>query len=236
MNPTISPQVSRSRPQTSCSIAARGLGKTVSDGDQSLEILSDIHLEVAAGESLAIVGPSGCGKSTLLGLLAGLDLPSAGQVVWGDTVISSLGEEERAALRLGRLGFVFQSFQLMPQFTALENVMLPLELSGEADAEARAAELLSRVGLGSRLSHFPSTLSGGEQQRVAVARAFASRPQILFADEPTGSLDAASGSRVMELLFGLQQEAGVTIVVVTHDPALAQQCSRQVRMEAGRIV
>ena len=223
-------------PSASTSIAAVGLGKTVSDGDQQLHILSDIHLQINAGESLAIVGPSGCGKSTLLGLLAGLDLPTSGEVRWGDIAISSLDEEARAALRLGRLGFVFQSFQLMPQFTALENVMLPLELAGHADAGDRAAELLQRVGLADRLGHFPSTLSGGEQQRVAVARAFAIRPQILFADEPTGSLDAASGERVMELLFGLQREVGVTVVVVTHDPSLARQCSRQVRMEAGRIV
>ena len=218
------------------SVACEGLSKSVSDGDEELHILRDISLEVAPGSSLAILGPSGCGKSTLLGLLAGLDVPTSGQVTWNAEKISSLGEEERAARRRSRVGFVFQSFQLLPQLTALENAILPLELSGEVGARDRGLEMLRSVGLAERANHVPATLSGGEQQRVALARAFVSRPSILFADEPTGSLDAASGARVMEIFFGLQEELGVTLVIVTHDAGLAAHCKDRVQLLAGRIV
>ncbi|MEY3969409.1 MAG: hypothetical protein RL617_422 [Pseudomonadota bacterium] len=222
--------------QMGWSVACEGLSKSVSDGDEELHILRDISLEVAPGSSLAILGPSGCGKSTLLGLLAGLDVPTSGRVSWNGDAISSLGEEERAARRRSRVGFVFQSFQLLPQLTALENAILPLELAGESDARGRGLEMLRSVGLAERANHFPATLSGGEQQRVALARAFVSRPSILFADEPTGSLDAASGARVMEIFFGLQEELGVTLVIVTHDSGLAAQCKDRLQLLAGRIV
>lgn len=222
--------------QMGWAVACQGLSKSVSDGGEELHILRDISLEVAPGSSLAIVGPSGCGKSTLLGLLAGLDVPTSGNVTWNEETISSLGEEERAARRRSRVGFVFQSFQLLPQLTALENAVLPLELAGEVGARDRGLEMLRSVGLAERVNHFPATLSGGEQQRVALARAFIGRPSILFADEPTGSLDAASGARVMEIFFGLQEEFGVTLVIVTHDAALAAQCKDRVQLLAGRIV
>jgi len=217
-------------------IEARGVTKQVSDGDTPLTILHEVNLAVSPGTSLAILGPSGCGKSTLLGLLAGLDTPSAGEVIWQGEVISSLSEEQRAARRNGRLGFVFQSFQLLPQLSALENVMLPLELSGHADPMPMAKDMLAQVGLSSRLGHFPKTLSGGEQQRVALARAFVLNPPLLFADEPTGSLDAVSGDRVMNLFFELQARHQTTVIVVTHDAALAQRCATRVQMQAGRIV
>ncbi|MEK9811702.1 MAG: ABC transporter ATP-binding protein [Bordetella sp.] len=217
-------------------IEARGLAKWVSDGNDKLSILQDINLQVHAGESLAMVGPSGCGKSTLLGLLAGLDTPSHGEVYWAGEPISSLSEEQRSLRRNGRFGFVFQSFQLLPQLNALENVMLPLELRDDRDAKSKAIAMLSQVGLSGREQHFPATLSGGEQQRVALARAFVVTPELLFADEPTGSLDYESGARVMELFFDLQKSFGTTLIVVTHDESLAKACSRCLRMQAGRIV
>ncbi len=199
----------------------------------TLTILQGVNLEINRGESVAIVGRSGSGKTTLLGLLAGLDTPSDGTVELDGAVISQLSEDERAKLRAHRVGFVFQSFQLLPALTALENVMLPLELAGLEAPEARARELLERVGLGERLSHTPRQLSGGEQQRVAIARAFASDPLILFADEPTGNLDNRTGQAVSDLLMALNREQGTTLVMVTHDEHLAARCNRQLQIEAG---
>jgi putative ABC transport system ATP-binding protein len=216
-------------------LAARGIGKTVKSGDSDLVILRDIGLEVMPGESVAIVGASGSGKSTLLALLAGLDTPSAGTVQLDGTDLFALDEDARAELRGRSIGFVFQSFQLLPALTALENVMLPLELAGRDDAEAAAREVLARVGLAERLQHYPKHLSGGEQQRVALARAFVVRPKLLLADEPTGSLDAEAGEAVIALLFQLNRESGTTLVLVTHDENLAQRCTRIVRLAAGRI-
>ena len=217
-------------------LIARGIGKTVRSGDSELVILRDIDLAVTPGEALAIVGASGSGKSTLLALLAGLDTPSAGAVELDGNDLFALDEDARAELRGRTVGFVFQSFQLLPALSALENVMLPLELAGHPDAEAAAREVLARVGLGERLQHAPKHLSGGEQQRVALARAFVVRPKLLFADEPTGSLDAESGEGVIELLFELNRAAGTTLVMVTHDEHLAERCDRIVRLAAGRIV
>ncbi|HXZ53153.1 MAG TPA: ABC transporter ATP-binding protein [Burkholderiales bacterium] len=217
-------------------LIARGIGKTVRSGDSELVILRDIDLAVTSGEALAIVGASGSGKSTLLALLAGLDTPSAGAVELDGNDLFALDEDARAELRGRTVGFVFQSFQLLPALSALENVMLPLELAGHPDAEAAAREVLARVGLGERLQHAPKHLSGGEQQRVALARAFVVRPKLLFADEPTGSLDAESGEGVIELLFELNRAAGTTLVMVTHDEHLAERCDRIVRLAAGRIV
>ena len=197
--------------------------------------MRDIDLAVTSGEALAVVGASGSGKSTLLALLAGLDTPTSGSVRLDGVDLFALDEDQRAALRGRMLGFVFQSFQLLPALTALENVMLPLELTNVDDADARAREMLVRVGLGERLTHYPKHLSGGEQQRVALARAFVVRPKLLLADEPTGSLDAQSGSGVIDLLFGLNREYGTTLVLVTHDEALAARCARVVRLVAGRI-
>ena len=202
----------------------------------TLGILQDIDVEVMPGEAVAVVGASGSGKSTLLGLLAGLDVPTSGSVLLDGTDLFSLDEDGRAALRARMLGFVFQSFQLMPALSALENVMLPLELSGTPDARAAAAAMLERVGLGERLRHYPRHLSGGEQQRVALARAFVVRPKVLMADEPTGNLDAATGSSIIDLLFRMNAEAGTTLVLVTHDEALAARCGRLVRLAAGRTV
>lgn len=202
----------------------------------TLIILQDIDIEVLPGEAVAIVGASGSGKSTLLGLLAGLDVPTSGNVSLDGMDMVGLDEDGRAALRARALGFVFQSFQLMPALTALENVMLPLELAGADNARAAAAAMLERVGLGERLRHYPKHLSGGEQQRVALARAFVVRPKVLMADEPTGNLDAATGSGVIDLLFELNAEAGTTLVLVTHDEALAARCARVVRLAAGRVV
>lgn len=199
----------------------------------TLTILQGVSLEINRGESVAIVGRSGSGKTTLLGLLAGLDTPSEGTVELDGSVISQLSEDERAKLRSRRVGFVFQSFQLLPALTALENVMLPLELGGFDSPEAKARELLERVGLGERLSHTPRQLSGGEQQRVAIARAFASEPAILFADEPTGNLDNRTGADVSDLLMTLNREQGTTLVMVTHDERLAARCARQFNIEAG---
>ncbi len=200
-----------------------------------MSILRDITLQVAVGKSLAIVGPSGCGKSTLLGLLAGLDTPTSGRVFWGSEDISILDEEARTERRLRDVGFVFQSFQLLPQLTALENVMLPMDLIGDSSAEEKAIAMLKTVGLESRLQHFPATLSGGEQQRVALARAFVRVPRLLFADEPTGSLDAASGDRVMSLLLDLQSQHGATLIIVTHDDKLASACTDRLSLLAGAI-
>ena len=204
-------------------------------GDADLVILREIDLSVSAGEAVAIVGASGSGKSTLLALLAGLDTPTVGQVRLAGVDLFSLDEDARADLRGRTAGFVFQSFQLLPSLTALENVMLPLELTGRADAEPMAREILGRVGLGQRLGHYPKHLSGGEQQRVALARAFSMRPRLLFADEPTGSLDAQSGEAVIQLMFQLNRDFGTTLVMVTHDEQLARRCGRTVRLVAGRM-
>jgi putative ABC transport system ATP-binding protein len=217
-------------------LSARGIGKTVRSGDDELVILREIDLDVSAGEALAIVGPSGSGKSTLLAILAGLDTPSAGRVEIDGTDLFALDEDARALVRGRTIGFVFQSFQLLPSLTALENAMLPLELAGRADAEAEARRVLERVGLGARLGHYPRQLSGGEQQRVALARAFVVRPKLLLADEPTGSLDTDSGAVVIELLFELNRDYGTTLVLVTHDEALAARATRLVRLAAGCIV
>ena len=216
-------------------LIARGIGKTVKSGDRDLVILRDIDLAVDSGEALAIVGSSGSGKSTLLAILAGLDTPSAGTVELEGEDLFALDEDARAVLRGRSVGFVFQSFQLLPALSALENVMLPLELAGRPDAEQAAREVLARVGLAERLHHAPKHLSGGEQQRVALARAFAARPKLLLADEPTGSLDAEAGREVIGLLFDLNRAAGTTLVMVTHDEQLAARCERTVRLEAGRI-
>ena len=217
-------------------LTARGIGKTVKSGTSDLVILREIELEVTRGEAVAVVGASGSGKSTLLAILAGLDMPSAGEVEIDNTVITALDEDARARLRAKNVGFVFQSFQLLPSLTALENVMLPLELSNEDKAEELARQILTRVGLAERLHHYPKHLSGGEQQRVALARAFVVRPKLLLADEPTGSLDADAGAEVIRLLFEMNREFGTTLVMVTHDEGLAGRCSRIVRLAAGRIV
>ena len=217
-------------------LTARGIGKTVKSGDSDLVILREIDLAVTPGEALAVVGASGSGKSTLLAILAGLDTPTSGEVHIEGQDLFALNEDERAELRGRSVGFVFQSFQLLPALTALENVMLPLELSQNAQAEELAVEMLCRVGLGERLLHYPKHLSGGEQQRVALARAFVVRPRLLFADEPTGSLDAESGAAVIRLLFEMNREYGTTLVLVTHDEQLAARCQRSVRLVAGRIV
>jgi putative ABC transport system ATP-binding protein len=216
-------------------LSARGIGKSVKSGTSELVILREIDLAVTRGEAVAVVGASGSGKSTLLAILAGLDTPSSGTVELDGTDLFALNEDRRAELRGRTLGFVFQSFQLLPALSALENVMLPLELSNHPEAEALAKEILVRVGLGERLNHYPKHLSGGEQQRVALARAFVVRPKVLLADEPTGSLDAASGAGVIELLFEMNREFGTTLVLVTHDEGLAARCARIVRLVAGRI-
>jgi putative ABC transport system ATP-binding protein len=217
-------------------LRARGIGKTVKSGDSDLVILRDIDLEVTPGEALAVLGASGSGKSTLLAILAGLDTPTAGTVQLEGTELFSLDEDRRAELRGRLVGFVFQSFQLLPGWTALENVMLPLELSNANQPEDLARQMLERVGLGERLHHYPKHLSGGEQQRVALARAFVVRPKLLLADEPTGSLDAGSGDGVIDLLFGMNREYGTTLVMVTHDESLAARCHRRVRLAGGRVV
>ena len=216
-------------------IVVKGLGKSVRLGQESLTILEGIDLQVNSGETVALVGASGSGKSTLLGLLAGLDLPSQGDIEILGKSLGELDEEGRARLRAEQIGFVFQSFLLLPTMTALENVMLPAELRGERDCEPRARELLAAVGLGERLHHLPPRLSGGEQQRVAIARAFMTRPSMLLADEPTGNLDSKTGEKVIELLFELNRKHGTTLVVVTHDHQLAERCQRQVVMTAGRL-
>ena len=212
------------------------LGKRVASPEGLLVILDDINLSVARGESLAIVGASGSGKSTLLGLMAGLDTASNGSVHLDGHDLGSLDEDGRAALRARRVGFVFQSFQLLPSLTALENVMLPLELAGKSEARGGAQAVLARVGLENRLRHYPNQLSGGEQQRVAIARAYAADPMILFADEPTGNLDSKTGGRIGELLFNLNKEHGTTLVLVTHVARLAERCDRVVELDGGKIV
>jgi putative ABC transport system ATP-binding protein len=217
-------------------LLAHKLTKQVSSPEGSLTILSDVDLTIAAGESLAIVGASGAGKSTLLALLAGLDEPTSGQVWLNGTEFTALDEDGRAALRAKQVGFVFQSFQLLPSLTALENVMLPLELSAVPKAGDAALEALIHVGLEGRARHYPRQLSGGEQQRVAIARAFVGKPAVLFADEPTGNLDARTGERIIELLFDLNSAASTTLVLVTHDQAIAGRCQRVVTLDAGRIV
>jgi putative ABC transport system ATP-binding protein len=217
-------------------IAVQKITKQVADSTGVLVILHEISFELRARESVAIVGASGSGKSTLLSILAGLDVPSSGQVQLAGTDLFSLDEDARAELRSRQVGFVFQSFQLLGNLTALENVMLPLELMGRADARPTATEMLRRVGLSERLRHYPKVLSGGEQQRVALARAFVVRPAVLLADEPTGSLDFATGETVMALMLELNREAGTTLVLVTHDPLIAKRCDRQLRIEAGRLV
>ena len=216
-------------------LVAEGLGKRVNTDEGSLDILHDVSFSVKAGEAVAIVGASGSGKSTLLGLLAGLDLPTAGRVKIDQQDLTHMNEDRRALFRGKLLGFVFQSFQLLPALNALENVMLPLELAGAAGARSRASNLLQRVGLGARLEHYPRTLSGGEQQRVAIARAFVSEPKLLFADEPTGNLDTATGASIIELLFSLNRERGTTLVLVTHDAALGIRCNRWLEISAGRL-
>jgi putative ABC transport system ATP-binding protein len=218
-------------------VEATALSKTVSlaNGAPELVILKDISLKVMPGEAVAIVGASGSGKSTLLGLLAGLDTPSSGAVRLDGEDLFALDEDGRAGLRARLLGFVFQSFQLLPALSALENVMLPLELAGGPGTETLAREMLVRVGLGERLRHYPKTLSGGEQQRVALARAFVTRPKLLLADEPTGNLDAATGAGVIELMFELNAASGTTLLLVTHDEAIASRCARKIRLVAGRI-
>ena len=217
-------------------LKASGIGKTVKSGESDLVILREIELAVIAREAVAIVGASGSGKSTLLAILAGLDTPTVGAVHIDGTDLFSLDEDQRAELRGRTVGFVFQSFQLLPALTALENVMLPLELAGRADAESEARQILARVELGERLGHYPRHLSGGEQQRVALARAFVVRPKLLLADEPTGSLDTESGDSVIELMFELNRSFGTTLVMVTHDEHLAGRCARAVRLAGGRIV
>ena len=217
-------------------VEAAGLGRTVDGGGQALAILQDISFTVMAGETVAVVGASGSGKSTLLGLLAGLDNPSAGSVRLDGVDLAGLDEDARAVLRGRLLGFVFQSFQLLPSLTALENVMVPLELAGTRGARERALDWLRRVGLGEREHHAPRYLSGGEQQRVALARAFAPGPRLVLADEPTGNLDAATGGQIIDLMFDLNAREGTTLVLVTHDEAIAARCGRVLRLEAGRLV
>ncbi|WP_339079211.1 ABC transporter ATP-binding protein [Pseudomonas sp. TMP9] len=217
-------------------LTARNLSKVVTSTEGELTILHDLSLALVSGDSLAIVGRSGSGKSTLLGLLAGLDLPSSGSVILAGNDLGSLDEDQRARVRAEHVGFVFQSFQLLDSLNALENVMLPLELEGHADARQRARALLERVGLGQRLTHYPRQLSGGEQQRVAIARAFVAEPAVLFADEPTGNLDSHTGERISDLLFELNKERGATLVLVTHDERLAHRCKRLIRLEGGHLV
>ncbi|MDR7194785.1 ABC transporter ATP-binding protein [Luteimonas terrae] len=222
--------------ETRHALVVEGLGKRVSLPSGELTILQDVGFRIGRGDTVAIVGASGSGKSTLLSLLAGLDTPSSGTVVLDGAPISTLDEDGRAKVRGEKVGFVFQSFQLLPSLTALENVMLPLELRGDREVEGPARDVLARVGLGERLGHYPRQLSGGEQQRVALARAFVTRPALLFADEPTGNLDTATGQSIIELLFALNADAGTTLVLVTHDDHLAQRCKRRLRIDSGRLV
>lgn len=217
-------------------IEVRNISKQVETSEGTLSILDQVNLGLERGESLAIIGPSGSGKSTLLGILAGLDLPSSGTVSIDGEDITAMDEEGRAAIRAGHVGFVFQSFHLLPGLTALENVALPLELQGIDNALQTAGHYLERVGLGERVSHYPRQLSGGEQQRVALARAFACRPTILFADEPTGNLDTGTGQKINDLLFELNQEEGTTLILVTHEKNLAERCKRTLQLQAGRQV
>ena len=222
--------------ETRRALVVEALGKRVALPSGELTILQDVGFAIGQGDTVAIVGASGSGKSTLLSLLAGLDTPSTGTVVLDGAPISTLDEDGRAKVRGEKVGFVFQSFQLLPSLTALENVMLPLELRGDREVEGPARDVLARVGLGERLGHYPRQLSGGEQQRVALARAFVTRPSLLFADEPTGNLDTATGQSIIELLFALNADAGTTLVLVTHDREIAAQCERTLTIEAGRLV
>lgn len=224
------------RTPTTDALQVENLGKRVRLPDGELTILEDVGFRIRRGDTVAIVGASGSGKSTLLSLLAGLDTPSDGSVVLEGEPLSALDEDGRARVRGEKVGFVFQSFQLLPSLTALENVMLPLELRGDAQVEAPARHILEKVGLGQRLGHYPRQLSGGEQQRVALARAFVTRPSLLFADEPTGNLDTHTGQAIIELLFALNAEAGTTLVLVTHDEHLAERCGRLIRLDSGRLV
>ena len=219
-----------------CVLKAEHLTKTVDGPAGPLTIVHEVSLEVAAGETLAVTGPSGAGKSTLLALLAGLDLPSSGRVLLAGEDLSALDEDGRARVRARHVGFVFQAFHLVPALTALENVALPLELARQRGARATALAALEHVGLAARAAHYPRQLSGGEQQRVALARAFVARPEVLFADEPTGNLDSLTGANIIERLLRLNTEAGTTLVLVTHDPELAARCGRTVRMDAGRML
>lgn len=218
-----------------CMIDIQSVNHQVSPGGQPLQILQDVTLQIYRGQSAAIVGRSGSGKTTLLGLMAGLDVPSSGAIYMDGEQINCLSEDERARLRAARVGFVFQSFQLLPSLTALENVLLPLELAGLNDAKQQAVDLLQQVGLAERMQHTPRQLSGGEQQRVAIARAFAVTPRVLFADEPTGNLDTQTGAQIADLLMTLNQQQGTTLVMVTHDEKLAARCDRQFHIDAGRV-
>ncbi len=217
-------------------LQAQQLTREVSSPEGTLTILDDVSFTIAAGESVAVVGPSGAGKSTLLALLAGLDLPTRGHVELNGTNLSSLDEDGRALARAENVGFVFQSFHLVPSLNALENVMLPLELSGHQEARRAARELIDKVGLGERWSHYPAQLSGGEKQRVAIARAFATEPAVLFADEPTGNLDSRTGATIMELMFELNRSSSTTLILVTHDSTLADRCDRILALDAGRLI
>lgn len=216
-------------------LAAEGLTMRFEAPEGTISLFEDLNLSIPPGDSVAILGASGSGKSTLLGLLAGLDLPSAGRVSLDGTELTDLDEDGRAELRAGRVGFVFQAFHLLPGLTALENVMLPGELAGEHDVRGRARKALERVGLGARLAHYPAQLSGGEQQRVALARAFVAEPRVLFADEPTGNLDRHTGERIIDLLFALNRDTGTTLVVVTHDQAVAARCRRTLYLRGGAL-
>ena len=216
-------------------LQTRNLGKSINSPEGELRLLHDVELDIAAGETVAVVGASGAGKSTLLGLLAGLDTPTMGQVFFDKEDLFSLSEDGRARLRAEKVGFVFQSFHLLPHLTALENVMLPLELAGREDARKAATGILERVGLENRLRHYPKQLSGGEQQRVAIGRAFALHPKILFADEPTGNLDRHTGKRIIDLLFSLNEEQGTTLILVTHDVHLAERCQRRLELDEGLL-
>lgn len=227
---------STQQPHDNTHLRAIDLGKQVNIPDGKLTILEQVNLTVASGESVAIVGASGSGKSTLLGLLAGLDMPTQGRVILGGQDLNTLDEDGRAALRASLVGFVFQSFQLLPGLTAIENVMLPLELADAPSAREQAREILDRVGLSERLAHYPRQLSGGEQQRVAIARAFAAKPRVLFADEPTGNLDQRTGEHIIKLIFDLNRERDTTLVLVTHDTRLAQPCDRTIELDAGRVL
>lgn len=218
-----------------CMIDLQSVSHQVKPGGQPLQILQDVTLQIARGQSAAIVGRSGSGKTTLLGLMAGLDVPSSGAIYLDGEQINCLSEDERARLRAARVGFVFQSFQLLPSLTALENVLLPLELAGIGEAKEQAIDLLRQVGLAQRMHHTPRQLSGGEQQRVAIARAFAVTPRVLFADEPTGNLDSQTGAEITDLLMTLNKQQGTTLVMVTHDTQLAERCDRQFHIDAGRV-
>ena len=236
MNSTVAASNAVSSPATHAALSVDRIGKRVRLPDHELTILQDVSFSIVAGEAVAVVGASGSGKSTLLSLLAGLDVPSDGTVFLDGTELSALDEDGRARVRGEKVGFVFQNFQLLPALTALENVMLPLELRGERDAATPARDILAKVGLGERLDHYPRQLSGGEQQRVAIARAFVTRPALLFADEPTGNLDTTTGRSIVEQLFDLNAQQGTTLILVTHDERLAARCNRILRLAAGRLV